>query len=134
MTKSSNSPQKHMPFRAAPAQVHEVTPEAVAYYIAYGHRLRSAMVAQMMSRAWSAVSRLWRGDTVVDPATSEHIAEKFANSLAAIRSSAEHLRDSPDLSKVEHDRFVRIVLDEEIRLERMLDDLRATPGRSASAA
>lgn len=134
MTKSSLQTDQTVPFRGFQPEWDEITPEIIDHHIAYGNRLRSAMIAQMISRAWHGFARLWRGDVATVKASPETVAEKFANSLAAIRSSAEQLRDVPGLSKSQHDRFVRIVLEEEVRLERLLDELRVTPASSARAA
>ncbi len=112
----------------------ELTPELVDYYIRYGNRLRSAVIAAMAARAWHAVAGIWRPAGAGDARPVETVAERFANSLAAIRSSAEHLRDAPDLTEAEHDRFVRIVLEEEIRLEQMLAELRTSRAELAQPA
>ena len=100
----------------------QITPEMVDYYVRYGQRLRSAMIAMAISRAWASIARLWRAPAMESVRPIEMKAERFANSLAAIRSSAESLRDAKDMSEVERARFVRIVLEEEFRLEQMLSE------------
>ena len=57
-----------------------------------------------------------------DPATA--LACRIANDLAVIRSSAEILRDVPDLSRAERIRFAAAVLEGERRLEALLPTLR----------
>lgn len=49
----------------------------------------------------------------------------FRSSLAAIRSAAELMRDFPTLSEADRQRFLNIVLAEELRLETMIPELSA---------
>lgn len=64
------------------------------------------------------------------------MATRLRSSLTAIRSSAEILRDNPDLPTAERARFVQILLAEESRLEQLAERIasrgaRAFPGGPA---
>lgn len=113
--------------------VREITPEVIDYHIRYGNHLRAAVIASWARQLGAGLSRLWR--PVPARPRQETMAEKFANGLAAIRCSAELLRDGGDLSPEERARFVSIVLEEEARLEAMLRELSGTrPAGAASRA
>ena len=105
-----------------PIKAEEITPEVIDYYIRYGNHLRAATMAAMLAGLGRRIARLWGGGADAQPA-EQTTAERFANGLAAIRSSAEILRDTPDLAATERARFVAIVLEEERRLARALDSL-----------
>lgn len=126
MTSRTKSTQQN-PTGTAPVDFSEITPELVDSYVRYGKHLRSAMVGAMFARAWSAVAQIWRPAQAAPAIRPETVAERFANGLAAIRSSAELLRDDAKLTEAERARFVRVVLEEELRLERLLRELPNTP-------
>lgn len=65
------------------------------------------------------------------PAPVETPLEPLANSLAAIRSAAEILRDTPDLDASDRRRFAGMLLAEEARLEDQLDRWRRAETRAA---
>ncbi len=52
-------------------------------------------------------------------------AEILIPALASIRSSAEILRDTPDIDPAERRRFAEIVLAEEARLEKLVAEMSA---------
>ncbi|MEM9735014.1 MAG: hypothetical protein AAF908_00215 [Pseudomonadota bacterium] len=56
------------------------------------------------------------------------LSEDILNALTAIRSSAEVLRDFPEIDPRQQRRFVEIVLAEEARLEALMPGLMG-PGR-----
>lgn len=115
--------QKHyQAYDKQQAQAPEITSEMVDYYVQYGNHLRAAAMATFFAGLTRRIAQVWGGGTTAKPA-EQTVAERFANGLAAIRSSAEILRDTPDLAEAERARFVAIVLEEERRLARALDAL-----------
>lgn len=118
---SKEPKHQHDPLSTAAPVTKEITADVINYHVQYAHKLRSAMIAAALARAWASVAALWSKTEPKRPV--ETLVERFANSLTAIRSSAEMLRDVDDLTEEERARFVRTVLDEEIRLEKMLVDL-----------
>lgn len=101
------------------------TQREIDRYIAEGTRIKSEMIVGGLSRFWRWIVSQFR------KAPAAEQAEPVANSLAAIRSAVEILRDTPDLDPCERNRFIEIVLREERRLEALLDSWRG--GRQASA-
>lgn len=109
-----------------------VPPELIAHYVARGHHLRAEALAAMARRLAARV-RWFFEPTPEGEATGKAgpedplsiLASDLRSPLTAIRSSAEILRDNPDIDSVKRRRFVDIVLAEEARLEalvaRMLD-------------
>ena len=95
-------------------------------YVAIGNRMRAQAFASAFRALWRALGAPFRGRRPV-----EGPLEPFANSLAAIRSAAELMRDIPDLDARDRTRFAEILLREEARLERLLADLRRGGARSA---
>ncbi|MEM1300679.1 MAG: hypothetical protein AAGH68_15505, partial [Pseudomonadota bacterium] len=94
----------------------------IDYYVRYGNHLRAATVAAHLSRLGRWIARL-AGAESASQSPVNTVADRFANGLAAIRSSAEVLRDIPDLDDEERALFVAIVLEEERRLARVLKAL-----------
>ncbi|MFK7943961.1 MAG: hypothetical protein AB8B85_13750 [Paracoccaceae bacterium] len=114
---------------SAPA-FEQITPEMIDYYIKYGNHLRAATLASYTKMLGDRIARLWGGGQVTPKPASETVSDRFANSLTAIRSSAEILRDTPELDAPERARFVAIVLEEERRLARALDALPGLPAQT----
>lgn len=133
----THSPGPARAARAAPYPSDEPTyrpvpSELIAHYVARGRRLRAEAVAAMARRLASRVrwffvptpdSEATGGAGPEDPLSV--LASDLRSPLTAIRSSAEILRDNPDIDSVRRRRFVDVVLTEEARLEalvaRMLD-------------
>jgi len=109
-----------------------IPPELIAHYVGRGHRLRAEAVAAMARRLAARV-RWFFEPTPESEATGEAgpadplsvLASDLRSPLTAIRSSAEILRDNPDIDSEKRRRFVDVVLTEEAQLEalvaRMLD-------------
>lgn len=107
-----------------------VTPELVAYYVARGQQLRAQTIARMARhlaakvRAFFAPGQRSEQPTAVGPEDPLSVlASDFRSPLTAIRSSAEILRDNPDIDSVRRRRFVDIVLVEEARLEALVSQI-----------
>ena len=109
-----------------------IPPELVAHYVARGHRLRAEAVAAMARRLWARVRWFFEptreGKPIGEAGPGDPLsalASDLRSPLTAIRSSAEILRDNPDIDWEKRRRFVDVVLTEEARLEalvaRMLD-------------
>jgi signal transduction histidine kinase len=109
-----------------------VSPEVVACYIARGHHLRAQAIARMarqgLAKLRGLIGQARHGELPAEASREDPLsvlASDFRSPLTAIRSSAEILRDNPDMDSVKLRRFVDIVLAEEARLEalvsRMLD-------------
>ncbi len=62
-------------------------------------------------------------ETVVET-VAETVVERYATPMAVIRTAAEVLRDTPELSAEDRARFAEMVLSAEERLEELLDELR----------
>lgn len=94
------------------------------------HRLRARATSSLFRRfgAWlrsSGAALAGRRPTADRP------AEASLNALAALRSSAEILRDNPDLDRAQRGRLVDIVLAEEAKLEAIAAKVFG-PGRASS--
>ncbi len=105
----------------------------IDWHVANGRRLRAEATTEglRMVRAWlsdrrGALPRLRRQPARGDAATT------LRTPLTAIRSAAEILRDHPEMAPQERARFVRILLEEERRLERLVAAL--TPGETRGLA
>lgn len=104
------------------AEIRYPTRAEIDWHIARGRRLRAeataaglrAAVAWVRARAGARSGR--RAAAEVDATT----ATSLRTPLTAIRSAAEILHDHPDMAPHERARFVRILLHEERRLERLL--------------
>ena len=106
----------------------------IEWHMANGRRLRAeafgtglaALGAWMARGAGAAKCRL-------APAASGRSGADAASALlaplTAIRSTAEILHDNPDLPPWERARFLRILLAEEQRLDRLVASLARAPGR-----
>lgn len=105
-----------------PSRFDDISPETIDYYVRYGNHLRAATFAAYLSGFGSWIARLVGAEAKPRPSI-DTVADRFANGLAAIRSSAEILRDTPDLNDAERARFVAIVLEEERRLAGVLEAL-----------
>jgi signal transduction histidine kinase len=121
------------------ASYRHVTPDLVACYVARGRDLRAQAIARMARQGVARVRALFgharRGERPHEAGLEDPLsilAGDFRSPLIAIRSSAEILRDNPDIDSVKRRRFVDIVLLEEARLEalvaRLLDDSDSRPG------
>ncbi|MEM7236578.1 MAG: hypothetical protein AAF501_01960 [Pseudomonadota bacterium] len=64
---------------------------------------------------------------------ANRIEHSMITSLAALRSSAEILRDHPELEGKARDRFLQIILSEEARLENTLRSLLDHSGTTPSS-
>lgn len=87
-----------------------------------GRILRSAVVAELVQRGWRHLSS-WLGVRL--PALGnrpiDRVADELLSPLTAMRSTAEILRDHPDLDPAERDVLLRALLYENHRLERFID-------------
>ena len=99
----------------------EITQEMIDHYVRVGNRMRSDMIIG----AFAGIGRLIAAPFRDPVPGSEALAERIATSLTAIRCSAELLRDAPELPEQDRSRHARIVLAEEARLEKLVDELRS---------
>ncbi len=95
----------------------EFTLAEIENYYRHGRQLQAEIIARAIGRAFrrlkgaaSAAAETGQGD----------VAHTMTSSLAAIRSTAELLRDHPNLDIAERKRFLGRLLEEEQRLERLL--------------
>ncbi|MEL6795103.1 MAG: hypothetical protein AAFP78_16720 [Pseudomonadota bacterium] len=91
-----------------------ISQEEVALAMRRAHRMRSLYIARLWRNAFAAVGRLFglrRGRDI-------EYAKREA--LASLRSSAEILRDHPEMDTAQRRTLIDIVLAEEARLERLL--------------
>lgn len=99
----------------------DITPEEMDAAMARARRLRAEAVAAGFARLRRLPARLFARRAAAHPVLS---------SLTALRSSAEILRDNPEIDPDQRRRLVDIVLAEEARLERLVGRI----DRSKSAA
>ena len=112
------------------APYRHVTPDLVAYYVARGRQLRAQAIARIARHLTGRVRALFsparradRGEAAGAEEALSALASGFRSPLTAIRSSAEILRDNPDIDSVRRRRFLDIVLMEEARLEALVSQL-----------
>lgn len=113
--------------------------DEIEWHIANGRRLRSQAFAEAGQhiREWlgSGMRRLTiavrRPPEDRRNARSEDVVSALRSPLTAIRSFTEILIDNPHLEPAERSRFLRIVLDEERRLEREIDAMASGRGQPA---
>ncbi len=121
------------------ASYQQVTPDRIADYVARGRDLRAHAIARIARQVSGRVRTLFgharQGERPHEAGARDPLsilAGDFKSPLTAIRSSAEILRDNPDLDTAKRKRFVDIVLMEEARLEalvtRLLDDTDSSDG------
>ena len=86
------------------------------------HRLRAYATAAILRKIGAALRRA-AAPVLGGRRADDSEAEASINALAALRSSAEILRDNPDLDHAQRGRLVDIVLSEEAKLEAMVAKL-----------
>lgn len=102
--------------------------EVLEFHIARGRRLRAEALAHMAgatARAlshWLAVGKARRNAPAGDDALSL-LADQLRAPLTAIRSSAEILRDNPQLLPRQRRHFIEIVIAEDRRLTKLIDQI-----------
>lgn len=108
--------------RSAIATHPEITPELVAAYVRLGRELRAEAIARVARQFSDRLRRLFRSPRRVEEGEDplSLLAGGLRSPLSAIRTSAEILRDNPDIDDVKRKRFVDIVLAEEARLEALV--------------
>ena len=106
----------------------------IEWHVANGRRLRAEAVAAGTAafggwiRQAAGAARHRLATRASGSSGTADTATTLRAPLTAIRSTAEILHDNPDLSPAERTRFLRALLDEEQRLERLVAAL--TPSRS----
>ncbi|SLN75797.1 histidine kinase dimerization/phospho-acceptor domain-containing protein [Oceanibacterium hippocampi] len=108
----------------------DLSAENLAHYIRLGQTMRSQAMRDFMTRVGMALRNRFGRKPVLGaeaPVLSD-IADRLAGPLTSIRSSAEILRDHPDIAASERGRFVDIVLAEEARIETLVAELLGNPG------
>ncbi|QIE55497.1 hypothetical protein G5B40_08515 [Pikeienuella piscinae] len=91
--------------------VPDITFEEIDAAMSRARRLRAEAVAAGFAGLWRAPARLF---------TRRAAPHHVRTSLTALRSSAEILRDNPEIDPAQRRRLVDIVLAEEARLERLI--------------
>ena len=98
------------------------------HYIARGRRLRAEAMATMFRQAGAALRGLVSGPfgqragrASPAPDLLAQLADRLRTPLTSIRSSAEILRDNPDLPQDQRKRFLDAVIAEDQRLTRLVD-------------
>jgi len=107
-----------------------ITPALLAHYLRRGRRLRAEAVARMAARLVAALGRLIRlgartrrRQAAPDDDFLALVASGLRTPLTSIRSSAEILRDYPDLTPEERRHFLDVVIAEDERLARVVTDI-----------
>ncbi len=102
--------------------------ELLNFYLARGRRLRAEAMAGMFRQAGAALRGLILrpfGDAAAAsdraPDLMAQLADGLRTPLTSIRSSAEILRDNPDLPQDQRKRFLDTVIAEDQRLARLID-------------
>lgn len=86
-----------------------------------GRKWRSRVLRRALRKAFRLIVP-WHRTTRIEPSGNreEGLEHHLMTSLTALRSSAEILRDHPEIGQTDRQRFLAIVLSEEARLERLL--------------
>jgi signal transduction histidine kinase len=109
---------------AGPRPFVDLTPEEIDYYMRRGQKLRAEAFADIMRAIGTALRNAARFATGATPAASDdalaQLAGRLRTPLDSIRSSAETLRDNPNIGADDRDRVVTQMLAEEARLEALL--------------
>jgi signal transduction histidine kinase len=112
-----------------PDAVH-ITPACLAYYLRRGRRLRAEAVGRMAARLGSAFVHLFtlgarkrRRQTRLDDDFLALVASGLRTPLTSIRSSAEILRDYPDLTPEQRRHFLEVVIAEDERLAQVISEI-----------
>ncbi len=113
------------PFSVRP-ELPEVSAEMIEFHVRRGRQLQAMAIGDALRRGWHV---LGFGVSAAEPPSGE-LAENARNALAAIRSSAELLRED-GIAPAERSRFAEIVLAEERRLGTLLAQLLDDGRRSA---
>jgi signal transduction histidine kinase len=115
-----------MPADGAPGPEH-ISVRRGPGQLASGGRLRGGAIARAAKRCWAWVVRLAgrsQGPETTDyPQSSDlfsEIASELKTPLASIRSSAEILRDNPNLALEQRNQFLDVVLAEDERLDLLI--------------
>ena len=108
-TTDDQSSERGLPAPRVPTEIE------IARAVAAGQRLRAEVLRGGIRRLGLVLLAPFRRSRPV-----ERPDEPVANALAAIRSAAEVIRDTPDLDVRDRKRFADMVLSEEARLETLL--------------
>lgn len=104
-----------------------VTSEMVDFHIARAHRLRAQAMAAHFARlaAWFRPRRRAR---------ESEAAHQLRTPLTSVRSSAEILRDNPDMPAEHRKRFLGVILQECDRLNSAIGNLTDQPAAAGRGA
>ena len=107
-----------------------LTPALLAFYLQRGRRLRAEAVARMVARFGAALARLlpFGGRRRPVRTAPDHdflalVASGLRTPLTSIRSSAEILRDYPDLTPEQRRHFLEVVIEEDERLAQVVTEI-----------
>jgi signal transduction histidine kinase len=131
-----------------PLSLSDITTERVELIVSEARLLRSQTLADIIKRSWERLVCSLRSRTppVFEPEKSgielEPITEHdLKTSLTSIRAAAEIVRANVELSVDERNRFLDVVIEDNLRLERHLEkvlqelpSLRKTHGRQSPTA
>lgn len=86
-----------------------------------GRRLRSRIFRRVLRKVYRTIGEGFAALAAGRPRKdADNLEHHLMTSLTALRSSAEILRDHPEIGRADRQRFLQIVLSEEARLERLL--------------
>lgn len=108
-----------------------ITDEQIQRAIRKAHLMRAHYIADMAEGAWQAIAGVFTGRK---PKTQVTMSHDFRTSLTSLRSSAEILRDHPDIDGAQRSRLLEVVLSEEKRLEDLVAKFVDRRGPAASGA
>ena len=113
-----------------PPEAVRITPALIAFYLERGRRLRAEAVAGTARRLGAALARLLPRGFRRRPAQAAPdddflalVASGLRTPLTSIRSSAEILRDYPDLTPEQRRHFLEVVIEEDQRLAQVVTDI-----------
>lgn len=102
----------------------KISPGEIDRRLYHAREIRAREVARLLRRLGQAVGRLFqrrRPATVESPLALA--AENVKTPLTSIRASAEILRDNPNLSPEQRNRFLDVVLSENERIVRLVGEI-----------
>ncbi len=92
-------------------------PDEIDAHVRFAHEMRSRMVHDLIGALFSTKAKAPDAPATAEEGALSTFSERLRAPLTSIRSSAEILRDHPEISDQERGRFLTNLLEAEARLE-----------------